>query len=264
MQEIDDRNAVKRPTIGILTSILLKNDTPFLGLERSYVNHDYITAIEAAGGVPILLPVVEQDDTVIRQIDSVDAILLSGGYDPNPLLYGENPTRRIDFIYPEVDEHQLKAIRCASAAGKPILGICRGLQILNIAFGGTLYQDLSLIPNSYVQHQQKSRKHSAGHQVSIVAKTMLAEIFGATEIVTNSFHHLAVREVAPGFVASAFAVDGVIEGIEKADRSPVMAVQWHPEMMWEKDPSMLALFSRFVDVARSASASRWQISTHSR
>lgn len=256
MQGNGDVKAARRPVIGILTSILLKNDTPFLGLERSYVNHDYITAIEAAGGVPIMLPVVERDETVMRQVESVDAILLSGGYDPNPLLYGENPNRRIDFIFPEVDEHQLKAIHVASAAGKPILGICRGLQMINIAFGGTLYQDLSLIPNSYIQHQQKSRKHSAGHQVSIVGSSMLADIMGETEIVTNSFHHLAVKDVAPGFAASAFAADGVIEAIERTDRTPVMAVQWHPEMMWEKDHSMLALFTGLVDAAREVSPQR--------
>jgi len=253
MISTDHKAAQGLPIIGILTSVYIKDSDPFLGLERSYVNNDYISAVEAAGGVPVLIPVVENDATIMRQIESVDALLLSGGYDPDPLLYGENPNRRIEFIFPEVDQHQIKAIHFAYDTGKPILGICRGLQILNIAFGGSLYQDLSLVPNSYIQHVQKSRKHSAGHQVSIVENTMLSEIFDESEIVTNSFHHLAVKEIAPGFIASAYAADGVVEGIERIDRAPVMAVQWHPEMMYEKYPEMLAIFTRFVNSARKVS-----------
>jgi putative glutamine amidotransferase len=244
---IDTRQRI--PVIGILTSILIKETEPFLGLERSYVNYDYIAAVEAAHGIPLLIPVVANDETVMRQIESIDALLLTGGYDPNPLLYGENPNRRIDFIFPEVDEHQLRAIRHASEAGKPMLGICRGLQILNIAFGGTLYQDLSLVPNSYIQHAQKSRKHSPGHQVSLVNGTRLREILEEPEIVTNSFHHLAVKDIAPGFVVSAQAPDGVVEGIERSSGSPILAVQWHPEMMYEKYPAMLEIFERFIEMA---------------
>lgn len=252
MYDPDCESVEGSPIIGILTSIYIKENNPFIGLERTYVNNDYISAIEAVGGVPLLVPIAGKDATVKRQIESVDALLCTGGYDPNPLLYGENPSRRIEFIFPEVDEHQIKTVHFAVDMGKPILGICRGLQILNIAFGGSLYQDLSLAPNSYIQHVQKSRKHSAGHQVTLVENTMLAEVFSEKEIVTNSFHHLAVKEIAPGFIANAYAADGIIEGIERSDRSPVMAVQWHPEMMYEKYPAMLAIFRRFVESAKKA------------
>lgn len=234
------------PIIGILSGIQIAEQGPFPGMERSSVSQDYVGAIEAAGAVPLLLPVVGKEESVMRQVESVDAILLSGGYDPNPLLYGENPNRRIDFIFPEIDEHQLMAIRMADALGKPMLGICRGLQILNVAFGGTLYQDLSLIPNSYIQHFQKSRKHTRGHEVALVKDSVLAGIFGDTTILTNSFHHLAIKDCAPGFTVGAYAVDGVIEGIERQGGTPILAVQWHPEMMYEKYPEMLGIFYHFV------------------
>ncbi|MDX9959675.1 MAG: gamma-glutamyl-gamma-aminobutyrate hydrolase family protein, partial [Spirochaetia bacterium] len=219
------------PVIGIAASLLITATEPFPGMERSYVNHDYVTAVAAAGAVPLMLPVIQDLELIRRQVAATDGILMTGGYDPDPLLYGENPNRRIDFIFPEVDEHQLAVIRVANELGKPILGICRGLQMLNIAFGGSLYQDLTLIPGSYIQHYQKSRKETRGHQVTLTEGTMLAKLFPETVILTNSFHHLAVKDLAPGFTVNALAPDGVIEGMERESGVPVLAVQWHPEMM---------------------------------
>ena len=242
------------PLIGILTSILVMDSGTFPGMERSFVNHDYILAIEAAGGIPILLPVVQSEEAIRRQIESVDAVVLPGGYDPNPLLYGENPGRSMGFIFPEVDEHQMAAIRIADAAGKPMLGICRGLQILNIAFGGSLHQDISLAPASYVQHSQKSRRHSPGHEVTLADGTFLAGVFGQSRIVTNSFHHLAVKDIAPGFMISATASDGIAEGIERHTGTPVVAVQWHPEMMFQKHPCMLGVFTGFMRIVAGEEA----------
>ena len=243
------------PIIGILSDIQIAESGHFPGMERSCVSRDYISAVEAAGAVPLILPVVGNEASVRLQVESVDAVLLSGGYDPNPLLFGENPNRRIDFIYPEIDEHQLRAIRVADELGKPMLGICRGLQILNIAFGGTLYQDISLIPNSYIQHFQKSRKHTPGHEVTIAKDSQLAAIFGTTAILTNSFHHLAVKDCATGFVVSAYAADGVVEGIERQGGTPILAVQWHPEMMYERHPEMFGIFQHFITRVRESRGS---------
>ncbi len=253
-----DRNCQQThdaPVIGILTSIMVMDSGTFPGMERSFVNHDYISAIETAGGIPVLLPVVKSAEAIRRQIESVDAVVLPGGYDPNPLLYGENPGPTMGFIFPEVDEHQLAAIHIADATGKPMLGICRGLQILNVAFGGTLHQDVSLAPDSYVQHSQKSRRHSPGHEVSLMDASFLAEVFGQSLIVTNSFHHLAVKAVAPDFIVSAMARDGIVEGIERHRGTPVVAVQWHPEMMFEKHPSMLGIFKGFLRIIAGEDAS---------
>jgi len=240
----------QKPNIGIFTSILVVESGPFPGMERSYVNHEYVSVVEAAGGIPLLIPVVSDEAVIRRQVESVDALLLTGGYDPSPLLFGENPSRQIGFIFPEMDEHQILGIRIASELKKPIMGVCRGLQMLNVAFGGTLYQDLTLIPNSYIQHFQKSRKQSPGHQVVIEKDTLLADVFGESVIETNSFHHLAIKDLAPGFVISARAPDGVIEGIERREGAPIMAVQWHPEMMYEKYPLMLDLFKKFMKIVR--------------
>jgi len=245
-----------KPLIGIVSGMVVVEAGIFPGIERSAVNHDYVTAVEAAGGIPVLIPVVEDDGTVRRQVDAVDALLMTGGYDPSPLLYGESPSRRLDFIFPEMDRHQMAAIRFADELGKPLFGICRGLQMLNIAFGGTLYQDLSLVPNSFIQHFQKSRKHSQGHQVNLVRDTLLADIFGEATILTNSFHHLAIKDTAPGFIVNASAPDGVIEGIERSGGTPVLAVQWHPEMMYEKHSEMLAVFVRFIEMAKEGMTRR--------
>jgi len=263
MSGIEGHSPSEAPRIGIVTSILIMDSGTFPGMDRSFVNHDYVSAVEAAGGIPVLLPVVKNAETIRRQIESVDALLLPGGYDPNPLLYGENPGRTMGFIFPEVDEHQVTAIRVADELGKPMLGICRGLQILNVAFGGTLYQDVSLAPESYVQHVQKSMRHAAGHEVSLAADTFLIDVFSQALIQTNSFHHLAVKDLAPGFVISAKARDGIVEGIERHEGTPVIAVQWHPEMMFGKHPAMLGIFEGFVDIAAGRNA-RFGLVTGSR
>ncbi len=255
MLENDSQQTHNAPLIGILTSILVMDSGAFPGMERSFVNHDYISAIESAGGIPVLLPVVKDKEAIRRQVESVDALILPGGYDPNPLLYGENPGRTMEFIFPEVDEHQMAAIRFADAAGKPMLGICRGLQILNVTFGGTLHQDISLAPNSYVQHSQKSRRHSPGHEVSLMNDTFLSKVFGQSLIVTNSFHHLAIKDIAQGFIISAIAHDGIVEGIERHSGTPIVAVQWHPEMMFEKHPAMLGIFKGFLRIIAGKEAS---------
>ncbi len=240
------------PVIGILANVLIVEGGAFPGLQRASVSQDYVNAVELAGGIPVMIPVIGSEETIRKQVELVDGVLATGGYDPDPLLWGEQPNRRIEFIFPEVDQHQLAAIRIANGLGKPLFGICRGLQMINIAFGGTLYQDLSLIPNSYIQHFQKGMKYAFGHQVALVKATALAGIFGETGIMANSFHHLAVKDVAPGFTVNAYAPDGVIEGLERRDGGSVIAVQWHPEMMYSRHPEMLKLFQAFIETTKEA------------
>ncbi|HUW69622.1 MAG TPA: gamma-glutamyl-gamma-aminobutyrate hydrolase family protein [bacterium] len=252
METTSTTTAENAPVIGILANLLIVDDVPFPGMERASVTYDYVSAVEAAGGIPVLIPVVGGAGTIRRQIALVDGVLATGGYDPDPLLWGEQPNRRIEFVFPEVDQHQIAAVRIATELGKPLLGICRGLQIINVAFGGTLYQDLSLIPDSYIQHYQKSPKYAHGHTVTLVKDSALARTFDTEVIATNSFHHLAIKDIAPGFTVSAYAPDGVIEGIERTAGSSVLAVQWHPEMMYTKHPEMLAIFSRFIDTIKEA------------
>ena len=219
----------------------------FPGMERTYVNHDYVQAITMTGAVPILLPVISDVQSIRKQIETVDGILLTGGYDINPLKYNEQPYKDLGFILPEVDEHQLKVVQIASELEKPMLGICRGTQILNVAFGGTLYQDMLQVPTS-IKHFQMSQRYAPGHSVNILQDTIMSEIFNKGVILTNSFHHQVVKDIAPGFVVNARAEDGVIEGIERKEGMFTLGVQWHPEMMARKYPEMLNIFKKFITV----------------
>ena len=231
--------------IGIAANLLLVEGGLFPGLDRTYVNHDYVKAVELAGGIPLLLPVIQEEADIRRQLDTVDGVLLTGGYDVNPLCYGEDPHKDLGFIFPEVDDHQLLAARVAVETGKPVLGICRGMQVMNVAFGGTLYQDVSQLPTE-VKHFQKAQRHVPSHGVNIVKDTILHNVFGNDKILINSFHHQAVKSVAPEFRVSAKAADGIIEAIEKNGERFAVGVQWHPEMMAQKHPAMLNLFRHFV------------------
>jgi putative glutamine amidotransferase len=217
----------------------------FPGMERAYVNYDYVQVISMVGAVPIVLPVISDEQSIRRQLELVDGLLLSGGYDISPLYYNEEPCKELEFIFPEVDEYQLATARITASLGKPMLGICRGTQILNVAFGGTVYQDVQQVPNA-IQHVQKSQRHVPGHTVNIVKDTILSEIFNKKKIVTNSFHHQAVKDIAPGFIVNARSEDGIIEGIEQSGDVFTLGVQWHPEMMAEKYPDMLKIFRRFI------------------
>lgn len=241
---------INRPIIGILTNLLITEGSVFPGMERTYVNYDYVQAIMMAGAVPILLPVISDEQCIRKQIELVDGLLLSGGYDINPLRYNEEPCKELEFIFPEVDEHQLAVARIATDLGKPMLGICRGTQVLNVAFGGTLYQDVLQVPTS-IKHTQKTQRYVPGHTVNIVQDTILSRIFNKKVILTNSFHHQAVKDIASGFIVNARAEDGVIEGIERPGDVFTVGIQWHPEMMARKCPEMLNIFKQFVAAAES-------------
>lgn len=237
---------MRKPVIGILGNIITVESGVFSGIERSYVNNNYVTALVMAGAVPVLLPTVCEETVIDCQIRQVDGLLLSGGYDVAPLTYGEEPCRQLEYVHHDVDRHQIAAVKCAYAANIPLLGICRGIQLMNVAFGGTLYQDVSQISGSYVQHSQKAKPYAATHTVDIIPNSRLHGLFARDSLITNSFHHQAVHVLAPGFRVSAQAKDGVVEAIEKKGDLFVLGVQWHPELMVDHYPEMLWLFQEFV------------------
>ena len=179
----------------------------------------------------------------------VDGLLLSGGQDVAPKNYGEEPTPKLGDIFPERDDFEYALLKAALEAKKPILGICRGLQIINTYFNGSLYQDLSYIGTEVLKHNQVNSPSMVTHSVTLDKSSKLFDIFGEEKIRVNSFHHQAVKKVGDGLAISAKAPDGVIEAIEKTDYPFLVAVQWHPEMLHLTVEMMNKLFIRFIKEA---------------
>jgi putative glutamine amidotransferase len=238
------------PLIGIPASLWLAGEGLHAGDERFFASRNYTTAILKAGGIPVILPWVGDPAAILRQLEATQGLLLVGGYDVDPLLYGEEPSPRLGPVFPDRDGYEIMAVKLACLLGKPVLGVCRGIQVINVAFGGTLWQDLSLRGKPQLQHVQDCQGYVPGHSVEIAPGTVLAEIFEPEMLRTNSYHHQAVRDPAPGFSVSAHAKDGVIEALEKREAG-ILAVQWHPEMMLDRFPAMLGLFSWLVGSAAS-------------
>lgn len=240
--------------IGITTNLMRIDTGSFFGRERAFVGRDYVNGVSAAGGVPILLPVIFDRPSMREQIDLVDGLILSGGQDVVPSLYGEEPSHLLESTYPERDAYEIEMARLAYERQIPIFGICRGLQLLNVAFGGTLYQDLSQHSKPQLQHSQKSQPHVGTHTVEVNAKTKLFKMVKQKTIQANSFHHQAVKGLAPGFIVNAKTKDDLIEGIEKEGSSFVLGVQWHPELMHETCSVAASLFQGFVNHCNSYGA----------
>ncbi|MFC4077638.1 gamma-glutamyl-gamma-aminobutyrate hydrolase family protein [Salinithrix halophila] len=194
------------------------------------VGHDYIQAVGKAGGLPIGLPVLDPREAkgIIAQLDG---LLLSGGEDIDPSLYGERPDMRCWTLVPERDQFELALLREAMDQGLPVLAVCRGMQLLNIAFGGTLYKDVSDIPGGSLCHQfHRAPRWYPAHRVTLKGKE-LKQWFQTDEIETNSYHHQVVKEVGMGLEVAAVAEDGVVESLRHPDHPQVLAIQWHPETM---------------------------------
>jgi len=237
------------PLIGILASVMVGGEGLRAGVERCFVSCDYIDAVLLAGGTPVILPVVDNVNDIRRQLQVVNGLLVVGGDDVDPILYGEEPLPVLGPVFPERDRYELMAMQLACEQGKPILGICRGAQIMNVAFGGTLDQEVLPQTAPLLQHYQNSKKGVQGHTVELENGSLLDSLFAQQPIRTNSYHHQAIRKVAPGFIINARTSDGVIEGIENRGKL-ILGVQWHPEMMVSQFPAMLNIFKWLIDAAK--------------
>jgi len=215
------------------------------------IGTSYIGAIEHAGGTPILLPLVQDDSCIADFLSIMDGLLLSGGVDADPFLYGEEPKPALGKIDVDKDRVEMFLIARALEVDLPILGICRGIQTLNVAAGGTLYQDISMSSSAILKHRQEAPGSYATHAIHVQEGSRLLDILGQSPIRVNSFHHQAVKKVAPGFMASAIARDHIVEGIESAHHSFAIGVQFHPELMWQNNPPIATLFVAFANAARA-------------
>lgn len=189
----------------------------------------YIRVIEALGGSAILLTPAHDPRSIERILDLSCGLILTGGEDVEPRRYGQAPNPKLGATNPERDEMELTTVRAAVDRGMPVLAICRGMQLLNVAFGGTLYQDLPTDLDGDLLHEQEAPIGDGWHTARVEPTSRLAGIFGETELFINSFHHQAIRQLGENLRAVAWAEDDVIEGIEAPDHSWMFGVQWHPE-----------------------------------
>jgi putative glutamine amidotransferase len=191
---------------------------------------NYARSLEGAGLIPLIVPPLNDPTRAGEILDSAGGLLLTGGEDVNPELYGAAPHPKLGEIQPVRDATELALLKAARDRGVPVLAICRGIQLLNVAYGGTLYQDLPSEHPSSVNHDSEKSRDSRTHDVTITPGTRLAAATGATTMAVNSYHHQAVRQLGDGLRVTAVAPDGVIEGVEVDDPAWwVLSVQWHPE-----------------------------------
>lgn len=238
-----------QPAIGITLSMRRKENMFTLAKDNS-------DAVLDAGGVPLLLPYTTDSAALGGMVEWMDGLLLTGGGDIDPVLFGEEPLVGLGEVEPERDRMEMALSRMMVKAGKPILAICRGCQILSIALGGDMYQDLYSQREGVIQHAQRGPRNYLSHSIQIDVGTLLAKIAGADRIHVNSYHHQAVRKVPEGYTSSAMAPDGVIEAFEGKGPAFVMGVQWHPENLFRTHAVSRRLFHTFVDAARKKTTAR--------
>jgi putative glutamine amidotransferase len=208
----------------------------------------YLSAIERAGGVPLVVPPLHDPALLAALLDHVGGLVLSGGPDLDPVTYGAERHGRLGPTWRALDEPELTLARLADERGLPILGICRGLQTLNVARGGTLHQHLPERVGEEIAHRQQAAGSLPTHRVTLDGDCRLAEIVGATELAVNSFHHQGIDTLGGGLRATGFAPDGTLESVEALDRDFVLGVQWHAECLIDDDRQS-ALFAALVAAA---------------
>ncbi len=246
---------MKRPVIGITGNYADQTCTLAEG---------YYQSVLKAGGIPVIIPpryVEEGDDCsdLTGVLDNIDGIVFSGGGDPNPLLFGEEPVVQLHSITPERDLQELKLVRMAYDRQIPMLGICKGIQMINAALGGTLYQDIHSQKEGgvWVKHSQDEDRRFPSHTVKVENGTLLHKLFGKDTLQVNSFHHQACKDIAPCLRLSAISPDGIIEAIESNEYKSILGVQWHPETFVLRDSDeMMPIFHWLIGEAQEFKAAR--------
>jgi len=235
-----------RPRIGITMRLELETD-------RFYLARYYSEAVEAAGGLPVHIPLIPRPDFIRGVMADLDGLLLPGSNsDVDPQRYGQEPRPELGVVHPEKDETDLLALAEVEDRAMPVLAICFGAQSLNVSRGGTLIQDIVSQHAGAIKHEQGAPRDRHSHRVRMLSDSIVGQLAGAETAPVNSHHHQAVETLGRELVAAAWAPDGIIEAVEdpRSDRF-VVGVQWHPELGWERDSFSQALFNRFIAEARS-------------
>lgn len=213
-----------------------------------FAPYQAIQAITKYGGIPIILPSIDAADAP-AYLDLFDGLLMLGGFDVDPTFFNEEPHYELGETYRKRDLFEIALIKSSIEAGKAVMGICRGLQVINVALGGTLYQDLSEDPQAKLKHSQLAPGNLPTHHVNVQNDSLLSNLIGPRCYV-NSRHHQAIHDLAPALRSVATADDGVVEAVESKKNNQILGVQWHPENMYKHNKESQALFGNFI--SRSA------------
>lgn len=245
----------RRPTIGVTTQTLQAIDGIPAGLPSSVVmNQRYYEAVADAGGAPVLIPLLQDNDALRATYDACHAILIPGGVDMDPATYGEAPHEKLGRIDPERDRVELQLARWCVEDRKPLLGLCRGLQVINVAQGGTLFQDIDSQVAGAIRHDffpnYGFEREYLSHDVTVAPASRLRSLVDVDQLPVNSMHHQGVKQLGKGLVACARAADGLVEAVESINGHWMVGVQWHPEVFEAHDTHTRDLFVGFVNAAR--------------
>ncbi len=245
----------RRPVVGIPTQTLQSLGGVSAEIPASWVmSQRYVLTLTAAGAIPWLIPLVD-DETLRGVYDALDGVFLPGGADIDPVSYGREPNALCDRTDRERDRVELALARWALAEGMPVLGVCRGMQVINVAAGGTLFEDIAQQKPGAIRHDYFPfsapgySRDFLSHEVEVAGGTRLAGVFGAGTLAVNSMHHQGVRDLGEGLLVTATAPDGLVEGLETPNGRYAVGVQWHPEALTDGSEASRALFAGFVEAA---------------
>lgn len=238
------------PVIGVLGN-LYRNPNSAVAAGMTYANSAYLNAVREGGGIPVIIPAQGTEEELGALVSLCDGLLFPGGEDVDPKLYGEAPHPSIGAVNEQMDRTWILAEKMAQERGLPVLGICRGMQLVNVARSGSLWQDISLFKAAHELHVQRQNRDYPIHRVTIEKETELYQTIGETHVYTNTLHHQCVKAAGMDLVVTAHAEDGVPEAMESRD-GRIILVQWHPEELLHTVPVMRRLFENLVKKSAGA------------